>query len=70
MNTVAPGATLTPGNAESRAVLDQMTTTTPAGKVVRPYDIAAGVVYLVSDAAEMIRHHALHRRWYLVDTLG
>ena len=54
VNTVAPGATLTPGNEDSRAVLDAMTAGTPAGVVVRPADIARGVLYLVSDDAAMV----------------
>uniref|UniRef100_UPI0025EE3764 SDR family NAD(P)-dependent oxidoreductase n=1 Tax=Lapillicoccus sp. TaxID=1909287 RepID=UPI0025EE3764 len=54
VNTVAPGATLTPGNESSRAVLDVMTAGTPAGVVVRPQDIADGVAFLVSDRAAMI----------------
>jgi NAD(P)-dependent dehydrogenase (short-subunit alcohol dehydrogenase family) len=54
VNTVAPGATLTPGNEGARAELDAMTATTPAGVVVRPEDIAKGVLYLVSDDAAMV----------------
>ncbi len=54
VNTVAPGATLTPGNEDSRAVLDQLTASTPAGVVMRPDDIARGVVFLVSEDAERV----------------
>ncbi|MFJ4845198.1 SDR family NAD(P)-dependent oxidoreductase [Streptomyces sp. NPDC088733] len=54
VNTVAPGATLTPGNEAARAELDAMTAATPAGVVVRPDDIAKGVLYLVSDDAAMV----------------
>jgi len=54
VNTVAPGAVLTPGNESARAVLDAMTATTPAGVVVRPDDIARAVRYLVSDDAAMV----------------
>jgi NAD(P)-dependent dehydrogenase (short-subunit alcohol dehydrogenase family) len=54
VNTLAPGATLTPGNEAARAILDQMTAGTPAGVVVQPADIAQGVVFLVSDDARMI----------------
>ncbi|WP_298796655.1 SDR family oxidoreductase [Pseudonocardia sp. 73-21] len=54
VNTVAPGATLTPGNEDSRAVLDAMTASTPAGVVVRPDDIARGVLFLASDDAAMV----------------
>ncbi|MDX2848705.1 SDR family NAD(P)-dependent oxidoreductase [Streptomyces sp. PA03-3a] len=54
VNAVAPGATLTPGNEAARAALDAMTAATPAGVVVRPEDIAKGVLYLVSDDASMV----------------
>ncbi len=54
VNTVAPGATLTPGNAEFSAVLDAMTSGTAAGRPVRPIDIAYGVRFLVSEEALFI----------------
>lgn len=54
VNTVAPGATLTPGNEAAREVLDALTAGTPAGVVVQPEDIAQGVLFLASDAARMI----------------
>ena len=54
VNTVAPGATLTPGNEAAREVLDQLTAGTPAGVVIRPGDVAHAVVFLVSDDASMI----------------
>ncbi len=54
VNTVAPGATLTPGNADSEAILDQMTANTVAGRPVRPVDIAFGVRYLASDDATFV----------------
>jgi NAD(P)-dependent dehydrogenase (short-subunit alcohol dehydrogenase family) len=54
VNTVAPGATLTPGNEAARTVLDRLAATTPAGVLVRPDDIARGVVFLVSDDAAMV----------------
>lgn len=60
VNTVAPGATLTPGNEASRSILDQMTATTPAGVVVQPEDIAHGVAYLVSDDARMVHGITLY----------
>ena len=60
VNTVAPGATLTPGNEAVRAVLDAMTATTPAGVVIRPEDIANGVLYLASDDAAMIHGITLY----------
>jgi NAD(P)-dependent dehydrogenase (short-subunit alcohol dehydrogenase family) len=54
VNTVAPGATLTPGNEAHRAQLEQMTANTPAGVVIRPEHVADGVVFLVSDHARTI----------------
>lgn len=54
VNTVSPGATLTPGNEEARGVLEAMTARTPAGVVVQPTHIADGVLFLVSDAARMV----------------
>lgn len=54
VNTVAPGATLTPGNAEAEAVLNQMTAGTVAGRPVRPVDIALAIRYLVSDDAAFV----------------
>ncbi|WP_326633426.1 MULTISPECIES: SDR family NAD(P)-dependent oxidoreductase [unclassified Streptomyces] len=60
VNTIAPGATLTPGNEEARAELDAMTATTPAGVVVRPEDIAKGVLYLSSDDAAMVHGITLY----------
>jgi NAD(P)-dependent dehydrogenase (short-subunit alcohol dehydrogenase family) len=60
VNTVAPGATLTPGNEAARAQLDAMTATTPAGVVIRPDDIAKGVLYVVSDDAAMVHGITLY----------
>lgn len=54
VNTVSPGVTLTPGNEAARTVLDAMTAATPAGRVVRPQDVADAVAFLASDAASMI----------------
>ncbi len=60
VNTVASGATLTPGNEASRTVLDAMTATTPAGVVIHPRDIADAVLFLTSDAAAMIHGITLY----------
>lgn len=51
VNTVAPGATTTPGNAAAADALTQMTQGTVAGRPVRPVDIAFAVRFLVSDEA-------------------
>jgi len=49
VNTVAPGATRTPINDDSDAVVRQMTAGTPAGRPGRPEEVAAAVAWLVSD---------------------
>ncbi|MFG2478556.1 SDR family NAD(P)-dependent oxidoreductase [Streptomyces fagopyri] len=54
VNTVAPG------NERAREELDAMTATTPAGVVVRPDDIARGVLYLAGDDAAMVHGTTLH----------
>lgn len=58
VNTVAPGATSTPGNAGAQAELAAMTSTTPAGAPVRPVDVATAVRWLVCDEAAFV-HGAL-----------
>ncbi|SBN62962.1 Short-chain dehydrogenase [Curtobacterium sp. 9128] len=52
--TVAPGATATPGNADSADVLAAMTQGTPAGRPVQPVDIARAVRWVVSDEAAFV----------------
>lgn len=52
--TVAPGATATPGNADSAEVLAAMTQGTPAGRPVQPVDIARAVRWVVSDQAAFV----------------
>ena len=54
VNSLAPGATLTPGNEAARDALDSVTAATPAGVVVKPQDVANGVLYLASDDASMV----------------
>ncbi len=60
VNSLAPGATLTPGNEAARDALDAMTATTPAGVVVEPQDVANGVLYLASDDASMVHGITLY----------
>ena len=60
VNAIAPGVTLTPGNEAHRAQLDAMTAGTPAGEVVRPDDIARGVLYLASDDAARVHGTTLY----------
>ncbi|AIV39845.1 SDR family NAD(P)-dependent oxidoreductase [Curtobacterium sp. MR_MD2014] len=52
--TIAPGATATPGNADSADVLAAMTQGTPAGVPVQPVDIARAVRWVVSDQAAFV----------------
>jgi len=54
VNTVAPGATATPGNAKSADILAAMAKGTPAGSPVQPIDIAWTVRFLVSDEARYV----------------
>lgn len=58
VNSVAPGATATLGNADSAEQLEAMARATVAGVPVRPVDIAFAVRFLVSDEASMV-HGAL-----------
>ncbi|MDV6376161.1 SDR family NAD(P)-dependent oxidoreductase [Deinococcus arenicola] len=68
VNTVAPGATLTPGNADFSAVLDAMTAGTAAGRPVRPIDIAYGVRFLVSGDAAFVHGSILDVDGGMVNT--
>ena len=54
VNTISPGATLSPGNEAAGPILDAMTAVTPAGVVMQPEDIAQGVLFLASDASRMM----------------
>ncbi|WP_193046046.1 SDR family NAD(P)-dependent oxidoreductase [Mycolicibacterium baixiangningiae] len=55
VNTVTPGATETPGlkglapSGQEQQLLDQMAAATPLGRLGRPEEIAAAVVFLASD---------------------
>jgi NAD(P)-dependent dehydrogenase (short-subunit alcohol dehydrogenase family) len=62
VNALAPGVTLTPGNAAYREVLDAMTANTPKGDVVTPEQIADGAAFLASEQAA-----ALHGSTLLMD---
>lgn len=68
VNTVAPGATSTPGNADSADVLDMMTASTVAGRPVRPVDIAFAVRYLASDDAAFVHGTVLDVDGGIVNT--
>ncbi|WP_375426157.1 SDR family NAD(P)-dependent oxidoreductase [uncultured Friedmanniella sp.] len=54
VNTVAPGVTATPGNADAADIVAAMTRSTVAGRPVRPVDIAFAVRYLASDEAAFV----------------
>ncbi|WP_139977266.1 SDR family NAD(P)-dependent oxidoreductase [Nocardioides litoris] len=58
VNTVAPGATRTPINADADAVVAQMTAGTPAGRPGTPEEVAAAIAWVVSDEAAYV-HGAL-----------
>jgi NAD(P)-dependent dehydrogenase (short-subunit alcohol dehydrogenase family) len=55
VNAVSPGPTRTEGTAAMGEALDQLAATTPAGRVASPDEIAAGIVFLASDAASMVQ---------------
>jgi NAD(P)-dependent dehydrogenase (short-subunit alcohol dehydrogenase family) len=54
VNAVSPGPTRTEGTLPMGDALDQLAATTPAQRVSTPEEIAAGVVFLASDAASMV----------------
>lgn len=54
VNTIAPGATRTPINADADDVIARMTAGTPAGKPGTPQDIAAAVAWVVSGEASYV----------------
>ncbi|MCA1223896.1 SDR family NAD(P)-dependent oxidoreductase [Streptomyces sp. 8L] len=54
VNTVAPGATDSLGNAKNADLLVEMAKGTPAGVPVRPVDVAHAVRFLVSDEAALV----------------
>lgn len=51
VNTVAPGATRTPINADDGDVIAAMTAPTPAGRPGTPDEVAAAVAWLLSNAS-------------------
>jgi NAD(P)-dependent dehydrogenase (short-subunit alcohol dehydrogenase family) len=54
VNAVSPGPTRTEGSLIMGEALDQLAATTPAGRPSTPENIAAGVLFLASDAAAMV----------------
>jgi 3-oxoacyl-[acyl-carrier protein] reductase len=72
VNAVAPGAVLTPflskgtgrggydGDKPERVNLDEFVKRVPAGRIALPEDIAAPILFLMSDAARYINGQTLH----------
>ncbi|MFG1909545.1 SDR family NAD(P)-dependent oxidoreductase [Kribbella sp. NPDC048928] len=54
VNAVSPGPTRTEGTAVMGEGLDNLASTTPLRRVGTPDEIAAGIVFLASDAASLI----------------
>lgn len=54
VNAVSPGPTRTEGTTVMGDALDRLAATTPANRVSTPDEIAAGIVFLASDAASMV----------------
>ena len=54
VNTVSPGATRTPVNADADEVVARMTAGTPAGRPGTPDEVAAAVAWVVSPQAAYV----------------
>lgn len=54
VNTVSPGATRTPINADDETVIAQITAGTPAGRAGTPEEIAAAVAWVLSEDASYL----------------
>lgn len=54
VNTVAPGATRTPINADDSDVITQMTSGTPAGRPGTPDEVALAVAWIASEQAAYV----------------
>ena len=54
VNAVSPGPTRTPAVVDMGEVLDQIAAQAPLGHVAQPEEIAAAIVYLVSDNASFV----------------
>ena len=54
VNAVSPGPTHTEGTAEMGEALGQLAASAPANRVGTPEEIAAGVLFLASDAASLV----------------
>ena len=54
VNTISPGATRSPINADSGDIISRMTAGIPAGRPGTPEEVAAAVAWVVSDEASYI----------------
>jgi NAD(P)-dependent dehydrogenase (short-subunit alcohol dehydrogenase family) len=54
VNAISPGPTRTEGTAGMGEALDQLASLGPAGRPAGPEEIAAGIVFLVSDEASFV----------------
>jgi NAD(P)-dependent dehydrogenase (short-subunit alcohol dehydrogenase family) len=54
VNAISPGPTLTEGTAGMGDALFQLASLAPAGRPAAPDEIAAGIVFLVSDQASFV----------------
>ena len=54
VNAISPGPTRTEGTAAMGDALDQLASLAPAGRPASPEEIAAGIVFLVSDEASFV----------------
>jgi NAD(P)-dependent dehydrogenase (short-subunit alcohol dehydrogenase family) len=54
VNAISPGPTRTEGTAGMGEALDQLASLAPAGRPATPEEIAAGIVFLVSDEASFV----------------
>ena len=60
-NAIAPGTNITPANETvGAAVMDQMTSTLPAGRAASPSEIADAAVYLASPESNFVHGITLH----------
>ena len=54
VNAISPSPTRTEGTATMGEALDQLASLAPAGRTADPEEIAAGILFLVSDEASFI----------------
>jgi NAD(P)-dependent dehydrogenase (short-subunit alcohol dehydrogenase family) len=59
VNAVSPGPTRTEGTEAMGEALDQLASLAPAGRPATPEEIAAGILFLISDDASFVHGHVL-----------